>query len=305
MEFKLITPDSYQLYKHFFETQIYDLCVYSLPSLVVWTNSVSKHYAAIENDLLVIYIDYPKVDDMEKHLVMPVSLSGNIPTPEALYKLAKSTGFNSYHHIPGEYFKAHDQNSAEPFFKIEEQPEYHDYVYKTSDLAFLKGNKFSKKRNLIHQFKKDFVEKRSVQIEKITPSAVNDCLNFLEKWCEKRDCEEDKDISLACEKEAVIKALENIETLSFKGIYLTIDNEVSALGIASKLNEHMGVLHFEKAFTHIKGLYQYFDSECAKRLFKGYPYMNKESDMGIPGIAKAKHSYHPVKIVKSFKLTLR
>ena len=67
----------------------------------------------------------------------------------------------------------------------------------------------------------------------------------------------------------------------------------------------MGVLHFEKALSNIKGLYQYFDSECAKRLFKGYKYINKESDMGDPGLAKSKKSYHPVMIVKSYKLIIK
>ena len=89
------------------------------------------------------------------------------------------------------------------------------------------------------------------------------------------------------------------------GLLLRIDNAVSAFGIAGHLTETTGALHFEKAYAGVKGLYQYFDNLCAKHLFNGYQYINKESDMGIPGIAKAKRSYHPVRIVKSYRLTVK
>ena len=100
-------------------------------------------------------------------------------------------------------------------------------------------------------------------------------------------------------------ALEHMGLLKLKGIILRIDGEVNAFGVAAFPRDDMGSLHFEKADAGIKGLYQYFDRECARRLFHGYTYINKESDMGIPGLAKAKLSYHPAMRVKSYKLTLR
>jgi hypothetical protein len=80
---------------------------------------------------------------------------------------------------------------------------------------------------------------------------------------------------------------------------------VSAFGISSILTDNMGVLNFEKAYHHIKGLYQFLDNECSKRLFKGYKYINKESDMNLPNLAQSKKSYNPVMKVKSHRLTMR
>ena len=60
-----------------------------------------------------------------------------------------------------------------------------------------------------------------------------------------------------------------------------------------------------KAFENIKGLYQYLDNECIKRLCKGYKYVNKENDMSIAGLAKAKKSYHPVRYIRAFQLTVK
>jgi hypothetical protein len=86
---------------------------------------------------------------------------------------------------------------------------------------------------------------------------------------------------------------------------IRVDGAVSALGIGSRLNGTMATLNFEKAFSGIKGLYQFLDNECAKKLFKGFRYINKESDMNLLNLAEAKQSYHPLLRVKSFVLALR
>ncbi|MDQ1331257.1 MAG: uncharacterized protein QG578_1525, partial [Thermodesulfobacteriota bacterium] len=115
----------------------------------------------------------------------------------------------------------------------------------------------------------------------------------------------DDNDALACEKEAVINTLVNIDLLDVKSLYLRVDSVMSALGIAAYLTDDMGVLHFEKAFANIKGLYQYFDNLCAKSLFTGVTYINKESDMSMPGLAKVKKSYHPAMMIKSYRLDLK
>ena len=144
-------------------------------------------------------------------------------------------------------------------------------------------------------------------MEPITAAVSSDCIEFLEKWCEEHDCgnKEQHKLDLSCEREAAINALEHIDILGVNGLLLRIEGIVSAFAIASHLTETTGALHFEKAFANVKGLYQYFDNLCAKRLFSGYRYINKESDMGLEGLAKAKRSYHPVKMVKSYKLRLK
>ena len=88
-------------------------------------------------------------------------------------------------------------------------------------------------------------------------------------------------------------------------ILVRIDDAVSAIGIGSRLNRTTATLNFEKALSGIKGLYQFLDNECAKRLFNEFQYINKESDMNLPNLAESKQSYNPILRVKSFALTLR
>ncbi len=131
------------------------------------------------------------------------------------------------------------------------------------------------------------------------------CLEFLDRWCEDQDCDVDRDEDLACEWNATRNALKNIETLGFRGITLSIDGAIEAFGMASQLTETMSALHFQKASAQFKGLYQFFDRECARRLFPELEYINKESDMGVEGLIQAKRSYHPARMVGSYKLTLK
>ena len=83
--------------------------------------------------------------------------------------------------------------------------------------------------------------------------------------------------SLACEKDALITTLNNIEQLESKGILVRVDGTVSAFGIGSRLNETTATLNFEKAFSTIKGLYQFLDNECAKRLFSEFSMSTKKA----------------------------
>ena len=299
MNFKLLEPADFETYKPFFRNQSYNLCIYSLPSLIVWTNSLARHFVAKWDGRLVIYMDYPK-GHLAPHLIMPISPEAEI-TPDDLSDLSRSVDMNVISNVPESYLNLYGRDLISQFFQIDEQPEYEDYVYTTEDLGMLKGKKYSKKRNLIHQFEKEFVHESRVSVEPMTENSATQCLVFLEKWCEEKDCGEDRDQVLACEREAAIKAILHIDSIGMQGILLRIDGEISAIGMASVLNKEMSVLHFEKAFNRVKGLYQYFDRECARRLFSDYPYINKENDMNLPGIAQAKNSYFPAMRVQSFK----
>jgi len=303
MNAKQILPSDYPKLKKFFESQKYGLCAYSLASIIVWRNNVYQPYGTIDGDALIVWAEFTTRKE-DRHLILPVSPVREF-APEELRDLAVKLGFTKYCFVPDEYLNQYNELSVKDLFDIEEQKGFADYIYFTQDLASLRGNRYSKKRNLVKQFQRDYTERDRVKVEKITSSVASECLDFLEKWCEERDCDANPEEDLACEKQAAINTIENIDILEVNGLLVRVDDEISAFGIASHLKSGMGVLHFEKAFSGIKGLYQYFDNLCAKRLFNGYKYINKESDMNMPGLAKAKKSYHPVRMVRSYNLTVK
>jgi hypothetical protein len=303
MIFKPVTVDDYEILKPFFSENPFSLSVYSPSSIIAWSYGTFKVDYSIDNGNLFISghdEDHPE----DRHLILPLSKETSF-TPNMLYDAARKAGFNRYWYVPGDYMETLNSAELKSFFLIEEQPEFKDYVYLTEDLIHLRGNRFSKKRNLINQFSREYLQRNRVNVEEIHPSAVEECLQFLEIWCDQHNCDVEQESNLACEKHAVITTLKNLDRLESKGIQVRVDGIISAFGIGSRLNETTATLNFEKADSGIKGLYQFLDNECARRLFNGFRYINKESDMNIPNLAESKQSYNPILRIPSYKLTFR
>jgi hypothetical protein len=303
MNLSPITADDYPRLLPFFRPQPYRLCSYSLSAIIAWQNDNYRPLAGVDGDSVVVAADFNNSPDL-RHLILPVPYLERYD-PERLHRLARDTGYDKYWFVPACYLDTWGRASVEQYFRISRQADYDDYIYRASDLAELKGNRFAKKRNLINQFTANFVDAGRARPEPITRDNISDCADFLEQWCAIMACGSDTENDLACEKIAVLNTLRHHDVFDVRGVAVRIDGEVSAFGMGSRLTGDMGVLQFEKAYTDVKGLYQYLDNLCARELFNGYAYINKESDMGIAGLAKAKKSYHPVEIVKSHKLTVR
>jgi len=279
------------------------LCYYSLPSILTWSNRFYQPYGATENDALIVGVEFEERKE-ERHLLLPLSPERSF-SPEELRHLAKSLEFDAFRFVSEEYLTDHGRDGIEAFFDITEQQGYEDYLHLVSDLSELKGNKYSKKRNLINQFKREYVVKDRIRTEPITPDFRDECIDFLYRQSSEMGREIDRDEDLICEKEAIINHIESIDILETPGIVLRIGGDVAAFAISGHVTDDIAALHYEKAYSRIKGLYQYFDNLCAKTLFEGYTYINRESDMGDPGLTRAKSSYHPVRRIKSFEFKLR
>lgn len=303
MTFQPLDIDDYPRLEPFFANQPHALSVYSLPSLVAWSSPVYRTSFAFADGAVVLAAEQTR-PPRDRHLLLPVS-PNRLPTPAELRDLAKETSYSRFSFVPGPYLDLFGRDAVAACFDIFPQTAFDDYVYRKEDLAELKGNRYAKKRNLIHQFDRTYLQANRVCCEDLTPANRGECLAFLEEWCEARDCDLEENETLACEKMAVTKTLQHIERLVVRGLAIRLDGTVRAFGIASRLNDEVGILHFEKADAEVRGLYQYLDRECARRLFPGCLLINKESDMDLPELARSKRSYHPVFRVPSFRLDLR
>ena len=297
-------PSDYAAYKPYFSAQQYTLCGYALSSIIAWSNEEYQPFGAFADDALIVAAEFA-TERENRHLILPISPQREYG-PGELSELAGDLGYNTYWFVPESYIERQGREALMRHFSIVPHEAYDDYVFRTEDLAYLAGNKYSKKRNLINQFEREFLADGRVQVEAMGPAVVDECLVFLEQWCEERDgCDGAVNSDLACEKQAAITTIENLEQMELNGLLVRLDGVVSAFGISSALTQDMATLQYEKAFSGVKGLYQYLDRECARRLFEGFTYINKESDMGMPGIAKSKRSYHPAMMVKAYKLVVK
>ncbi len=177
-------------------------------------------------------------------------------------------------------------------FRYEDDRDMYDYVYLSEDLINLKGRKYQKKRNHINKFKKRY----EWNYETITDDNVEECLIAAMEWAAARP----DDPGIMEERVAIVEALRNMETLGIKGGALRIHGKIQAFSLGEELNPDMAVIHIEKANTDYHGSYAMINQQFAEHCWSEYTYINREEDMGLPGLRKAKESYYPHKMIVKY-----
>ena len=301
--FKRLKTGDYALLQGSFDIHGWSLCEYSLSSIIAWNHCLYDVHYRMEGDLLFISeIEIEKPEN--RRLLLPLTRPFRSPLPAELAGWADKLGYRQYYYAPEDYLAAAGMAEIEKFFTVKEQPGYMDYIYHTSELAELKGHKYSKKRNLLAQFGKQVQAVSAVKVEPITPANSGRCISLLDEWAHDAEIGEHLDM-LNCERKAILNGLTNYELLQMRGITVSINDRITGFAFGGGLSRDTFVLNFEKALGNIKGLYQFLDNEFAKCLPEQYAYINKESDLGKPGLGKTKESYYPCKKVKSYILTLK
>jgi len=176
----------------------------------------------------------------------------------------------------------------------------YDYVYDINDLADLKGRKLHRKRNHLKHFKKNHPD---YIVTPITLENMGRVRTFVSDWY-KTKLEENPDGDYHHEQAALEKAFTHYEDLEMEGLLLEENDEVLGFTIASPLSSDTFDVHYEKARGDIDGAYTTINSEFANYIRNKYPhikYLDREEDMGIPGLRKAKLSYFPHHLVKKYR----
>mgnify|MGYP001217427013 CR=1 FL=1 len=177
--------------------------------------------------------------------------------------------------------------------------DYADYLYLREDLANLAGKKFQSKRNHTNKFKRLYP---NYEYAPITPENIEECLRLEEEWCRVNNCNEFE--GTGNERRALTYALNNFEAIGLSGGLLRVDGQIVAFSFGMPINEDTFGVHVEKADTSIEGAYAMINQEFAKHVPEQYTYLNREEDLGIPGLRKAKQSYNPVILLKKSVVTL-
>jgi hypothetical protein len=304
MEFTDLAPGHYPLLSPFFADQPHRLSVFSLPGIVCWRDEGGAPIRfAIEDGTLLLTTRCPDRPG-QQHLALPLPWRGQ--GPGELARLAERLGCACFAYVPGEVVDGWDPAEAARLFEVERRPDFDDYVYAAADLAELPGRPLAKKRNLVRQFEREWVEPGRVRLEPLPGADEGECLRFLEDWHRSRVERGGPSPGLDDEHAAAGNAVLDAGRLDISGLVLRLDGRVAGLGLAARLTGEMGVLHVEKAAPDITGLYQYLDREIARRLFLGrYRWINKESDLGLPELRRAKRSARPAAMVRCFRLRLR
>ena len=183
---------------------------------------------------------------------------------------------------------------------IEEARGQWDYLYLSSELATLAGNKFHKKKNLLNQFLKGYeYEYRSLSV-----NCVETVLNMQTEWCRWRDCESSE--ALLAENDAVARVLAHWNEIpGLCGGIIRIDGVPVAYTLAEPLNHDTLIIHFEKAANGVKGVYQAINYLFCNDVGVNFTYINREQDLDDEGLRQAKLSYNPTDFSKKCAVVVR
>jgi len=186
--------------------------------------------------------------------------------------------------------------AAYPSLPLEPVPHYFEYVYLASDLATLPGKRYLKIRNQLNRFRK----KCNYSIGSVCDESLPDVEEFLLEWCDWKDCEGNP--ILENEKAAVLYAARHFSSLGLSGLEVRVDGKVAAIALYEGLNADTALVHFEKGLPDCEGIYKAVNTETAQNLVSRYRYINRESDLGDPGLREAKQRYHPHHMIEAYRV---
>ncbi len=236
--------------------------------------------------------------EQERSIQMPL---GEYFTPAEMaeiadYFIAHDYSSGSFFDVPEEYIQSFPD--IERYFEVDCPEDTLDYIYLTSDLLELSGAKLSKKRNLIKQFEREHTDHRVVMISKATAKETLKLALRLNTFL-------DHSHFLLEENSALHKAFTYFDKLDIEGLIVFVGEEPVAFTVFSRQNSESYDVHFEKASRDFKGASQFINHETAKLLSNRCKYLNREQDLGLPGLRKAKQSYSPAVMLKRYTLNRR
>jgi hypothetical protein len=266
---------------------------YTFATLAAWEPFFHYEWALIEPETLLI--SYIFGSDPNRHLMQPVGLfpasvaeslagrAGDLPYPLKIICVCEEF-LNSHVQFCRSFSAAEDRNIS-------------NYIYKASALAKLPGRKYARKRNLLAQAESLY----TWSCQPLTPELIASCFSILDSIVE----EEDPVLEgmLKWETSALECTLRHFDAFSQQGLLISVGGRPVAFSIYEPINPNTVAVHFERTLRSYKGLHQVINWETAKAIAaQGYDFINREEDIGDPGLRDAKLSYHPIEIIKSYEL---
>lgn len=190
-------------------------------------------------------------------------------------------------------------NEAFPdYFYATADRDYTDYIYTRESLATLSGKKLQPKRNHANRFERLYPDYRFVPL---TPDLFPECLRLEEKWAEEKPVNSTRR-SYASEQRSMQYVLSHWEALEGRGGALLVGDRLIAFTFGSPINHDTFDICVEKADTEYDGAFTVINRDFARSLPTRYTYINREEDLGISGLRKAKLSYHPAFLLHKYAI---
>ena len=179
-------------------------------------------------------------------------------------------------------------------FAFESDRALEDYVYNAEDLRTLPGRRYQPKRNHINRFTAEYPD---YHYEVLTRDRFGECMALEREW---RRAHEGHTSELCAEQRAMQRGFEHFEELGLLGGCIYVGERLVAFTFGSAVNDHTFDTHMEKADTEYDGAFTIINKLFAEHLPERFTLINREEDLGLEGLRRAKLSYHPAFLQHKF-----
>ena len=284
IDFKPLDPSMRKEYEAFLTSRGERGCEYSFTNLYLW----GRQQAAIVHDALVFFSQFNRKSvylfpvgtvDLQKALETIIQDAKKRGIPCRLTGLTNDDCALLERLFPGKFRYHFDRDTF-------------DYIYDINALADLKGKTYQKKRNHLNRFRQTYPDHKLIPL---TEENLSQAEALVSQWYKLR-LEQNPHGDFQMEQAAISKAFRHWAELGLEGLLLEVDGRPVAMTIGSRLNDDTFDIHFEKALDIADGAYPAINQGFAAYLRDKHPHLrwlNREDDMGLEGLRKAKLSYYP------------
>lgn len=286
------------LFDEFFSKYPPEISEFTFTNLFMWRNYYNFLFMEFKEHIILFSNDYLKnrkkpINTESRDYLYFFPPIGPYPD-KIIIELFENIGNIEVHRVPEDICENLTEN--EKFNNLNlvclEDRNNWDYVYNKDEILNLAGNKYRQNRRWLQKFLSNY----NYEFTLLTENVIEKCKELQLEWCVMRACTEDE--SLEAEQEAIYEALNNFSILGFSGGLLCVDDKCAAYTFGEMLNNKTLVIHIEKAHMEYDGAYQAINNFFLKNCCADAVFANREQDLGIEGLRRAKESYKPIRMNK-------
>ena len=286
MRFEALTLADIPAFRRYFTLARMKTCDYSVGGMFMWRDYFRMEYA-VENDILISRL---KNENGEIYYNLPLAADMRAATSYVISTLAEN-GRISFCTVPQDKLSLFD--TLGDAVTVTEQASYADYVYAPTDLITLAGKKFAGQRNQISQFKRGVTHWEFLPLSAENLPAVRAYYGRTHAYAPAPND------SRSAESNMVFEVLDRMEDYQMLGGVLYADGDIVGFSLGEKIGDIL-YTHIEKADRTCKGAYQMLVQQFSAMYGADVSLINREEDMGDPGLRAAKLSYHPQMQLKKY-----
>lgn len=181
--------------------------------------------------------------------------------------------------FPGRFEYIYDRNNS-------------DYLYETEKMITHAGKKLHQKRNHLNYFLKTY----QYEYIELTHDDMEECRTLFDRWIDEKEALH----WIGDSREATYRLLDHFDYLGVRGGGIKIDGELIAFSIGEPVTDNTALIHIEFGDPTIRGAFNIINQQFCEHAWSAYQYVNREEDMGLPGLRQAKLAYRPVRILDKY-----